>query len=98
MIATPTTTWRKQIMEEMEAWDESWDNVEATTLSDAELDNEFPDPGGVVPGEFSLPEQPHYTWTAIRVYFLVWAQHFGECYPMTASVPRHPCACEPEIL
>ena len=64
------TTWRKVITEEMEEWGDSWKNIVATTLSDAELYDEFPDPEGIVGGKFALPDLPNYTWTQTRVYFL----------------------------
>lgn len=59
------TTWREQITHEMGQHGESWDDVQACTLSDAELNAQFnPD--------FGWPEgKPFTVWTAQRVYFPV---------------------------
>jgi hypothetical protein len=74
------TTWRKEITTAMGSVDE-WENVEARTLSDEELDKEFDSGYGCSEGKaFTL-------WTKTRVYFpgvydgSEWAD----------SAPRHPC-------
>ena len=75
------TTWREQISDEMAKRGETWADVLACTLDDAELDRRFdPDFGGINGTPFTL-------WTVRRVYF-------PACYDggeWAASVPRHPC-------
>ena len=75
------TTWREEISAEMEKRGETWADVVACTLDDAELDRRFDaDFGGINGAPFTL-------WTTARVYF-------PGCYDggeWAASVPRHPC-------
>jgi hypothetical protein len=74
------TTWRKELTDTLTAHGETWDDVEAHTLTKKELDTEFdPGWGGTDGAPFTL-------WTAKRVYF-------PACYDgseWVASVPRHP--------
>ena len=75
-----TTTWRKQIEQEMERHGESFRQIFNCTLSDEELDREFDNGYGGTEGE------PFTLWTANRVYFPI-------CYDGAEwcdSVPRHP--------
>lgn len=65
MSNVPHTTWREEITETMTCFDESWGDVEACTLSDAELDEgiDFGNRGrGCDPKPFRL-------WTKETVYF-----------------------------
>ena len=74
------TTWREEISAEMEKRGETWADVLACTLSDAELDRRFDaDFGGINGTPFTL-------WTARRVYFPA-TYDGGE---WAASVPRFP--------
>lgn len=75
------TTWREEISAEMEKHGETWADVLACTLTDAELDRRFYAGFGGTNGT------PFTLWTARRVYF-------PACYDggeWAASVPRHPC-------
>jgi len=75
------TTWREEIGSEMEKRGETWADVVACTLTDAELDRRFYAGFGGINGT------PFTLWTARRVYF-------PGCYDggeWVASVPRHPC-------
>lgn len=74
------TTWRKQILHEMEERRESWGTVESCTLSDEELDVEFDAGYGGANGK------PFTLWTDDRVYFP--AVYDGAEW--VASVPRNP--------
>lgn len=79
-----TTTWREAIIEAMKVRGENWTDVEACTLTDAQLDVEFDDGYGCVNGKsFTL-------WTKRRVYFPVVYDGAEWC----ASVPRHPDGME----
>lgn len=74
------TTWRKSILDAMEANGESWGQVESCTLTDAELDVEFDsDYGGSNGKPFTL-------WTDNRVYFPV----VYDGAEWVGSVPRNP--------
>jgi len=75
-----STTWRELIAEEMEAWDESWENVVSCTLSDDGLDISFDNGYGIHEGK------PFTLWTAERVYFPV--EYDGAEW--VASVSRNP--------
>ena len=75
------TTWRKEIAEAMEESYDSWDNVVACTLSDAELDAEFNPSYGSNEGE------PFTLWTKSRVYFPV----VYDGAEWASSVSRNPC-------
>lgn len=57
------TTWRQEILDEMEAHGESWENVISCTLSGDGLDLEFYGGYGRESG------QPFTAWTRRRVYF-----------------------------
>lgn len=62
-----TATWRKLIVEQMTKHDETWDQVVASTLDDAQLDRKFYDGYG---GRY---DEPAWTlWTVSRVYFPVY--------------------------
>ena len=75
------TTWQKLISKSLKAANETWDDVEATTLTDEQKTQIFYDGYGGSKGvNFTL-------WTKNRVYFPViynGAQWVG-------SVARHPC-------
>jgi len=74
------TTWRKLITQEMQEHGDSWDAVEACTLSNKELDRRFDaDFGGTQGRAFTL-------WTKTRVYFPVQYDGAEWC----GSVSRHP--------
>jgi hypothetical protein len=78
----PNTSWRQLITEEMGRHGDSWEDVEATTLTDAVLDRPFYDGYGSQEGAaFTL-------WTDKRVYFPV--MYDGSEW--AASVPRNPNA------
>jgi len=74
-------SWHQLILEEMQQHEDSFDNVEFTTLTDAELNEKFYDGYGGIEGKaFTL-------WTKNRVYFPV-------CYDgaeWAKSCPRNPC-------
>ena len=75
-----TTTWRTEILAEMKRAGEEWADVEATTLTDEELDLPFNDGFGGTEG------LPFTLWTHARVYF-PWQYDGSEgC----TSVARHP--------
>jgi hypothetical protein len=74
------TTWRKEIAEEMKARGDDWANIEAATLSDAELDVEFDCGFGGSEGV------PFTLWTRTRVYFPIVYDGAEWC----GSVARHP--------
>jgi hypothetical protein len=77
-----TACWRKLITEEMRRQNDTWDDVEATTLTDETLDQLFDDGYGSENGvAFTL-------WTTRRVYFPV----MYDGAEWVASVPRNPCA------
>ena len=76
-----TITWREAIIEAMSYRLETWDDLEAVTLSNAELDEPFDDGFGLKEGK------PFTAWTVKSVYVPV-------CYDgaeWVAGVPRHPC-------
>lgn len=80
------TTWRKEITAEPESRGQGWYAIEATTLSESDLDEEFSVGWGSVSGRAFT------AWTADRVYFPI-------CYDgaeWVGSVPRNPCdeACQ----
>lgn len=56
-------TWRELITNEFECAGESWEDVVACTLSEAELDVEFNEGWGEAEGK------PFTLWTKKRVYF-----------------------------
>lgn len=75
-----TTTWRELISDALEAHKERWEDVEANTLTEAELDVKFDSGYG---GEEGIPFT---LWTANRVYFPI-------CYDgaeWVGSAPRNP--------
>lgn len=75
-----TTTWRKELSEALEQNSETWGDVEASTLSERQLDNQFdPGYGGAEGDAFTL-------WTKDRVYFP--AVYDGAEW--VAWVPRNP--------
>ena len=72
--------WRNAIAESMAFFNETWDDIEAITLSDEELDRQFDNGYGGTEGE------PFTIWTMSRVYF-------PACYDgreWVESVARHP--------
>jgi hypothetical protein len=73
-------TWRKLLAEVLAQNDESWSDIEATTLSDQQLDREFDAGYGGSEGD------PFTVWTAKRVYFP--AVYDGAEW--VAFVSRHP--------
>jgi hypothetical protein len=73
-------TWRELITEEMANNTAAWGDVEACTLTEAELDAEFNAGFGAIFGK------PFTLWTAWRVYFPVVYDGSESC----GSVPRHP--------
>lgn len=81
--------WRGMITQEMLKHGDSWDNLDASTINDAQLDNI----DGITIDEdedlHRLPSTRFTLWTASRVYFPV---HRGEYDggPILGSVPRHP--------
>ena len=57
------TTWRLELSFELEKNNESWEDVESTTLSEEDMDKEFSSGYGVLGGcAFTL-------WTKNKVYF-----------------------------
>jgi hypothetical protein len=76
------TTWRKEILSEMENHSESFSDVIGMTLSEQELDEVFDaGPGGHEGKAFTV-------WTETRVYFPV--VYDGKEW--AGSAPRHPCS------
>ena len=74
------TTWRKGLTSALENNGETWADVEAHTLTEAQLDTEFSNSFGEPMGDsFTL-------WTKARVYFP--ATYGGSEW--VADVPRHP--------
>lgn len=74
------TTWRIELTGELEAHGESWDDVEASTLTDEDLDRKFY-------SGFGGEEGCHFTvWTTNSVYF-PWCYDGAEG---VARVSRHP--------
>ena len=74
------TTWREQLVNEMKAFGETWDDMVYHTMTDEQLDKPFYDSYGGTNGD------PFTLWTHNRVYF-------PACYDgaeWIASVPRHP--------
>lgn len=69
-------TWRKKIRQEMDRRGESWVDLEACTLTDAELEREFGNDEG----------EPFTAWTQNRVYFPAYYDGYVWC----ASVSRRP--------
>lgn len=59
------TTWRIEITDTMKGCGDDWQNVEACTLSEEELDVEFDEGYGSTEGK------PFTVWTHDRVYFPV---------------------------
>lgn len=79
-MSKKSTTWRDELRSEMAEQGESFDDVEACTLSPEQLDAEFDDGFGGTQGE------PFTVWTRNRVYFPV-------CYDgaeWVGSVARNP--------
>jgi hypothetical protein len=74
------TTWRKEILNEMESHKETWDDVVSNTLTEQELDVEFNNGYGGTNGI------PFTLWTKNRVYFPV--QYDGSEW--VSSVSRNP--------
>jgi len=62
-MADELTTWRQLIADELEYQGETWAEVVACTLSDAELDEPFDAGFGRLNG------RPFTLWTRRRVYF-----------------------------
>jgi hypothetical protein len=57
------TTWRKELQVELKYQNESWEDIESSTMTDADLDRELDDGCGLHQGcAFTV-------WTARRVYF-----------------------------
>ena len=75
------TTWHRLIEKGLRLHEESWDDVEACTLTESELDVEFDDGWGGSSGK------PFTAWTADRVYFP--AVYDGSEW--ASSAPRNPC-------
>ena len=75
------TRWRTELSMAMESQGDSWDDVEGSTLTDGELDQEFNEGFGATEGV------PFTLWTKKRVYF-PWVYDGSEG---VASVPRNPC-------
>lgn len=75
------TTWRTEIGVHLDELGLDWSAVIATTLSDAELDEDFDDGYG---GEEGVPFT---AWTESWVLFP--AKYDGSEW--VASAPRHPC-------
>jgi hypothetical protein len=74
------TTWRAELLEERHNHDESFKDIESSTLSEDELDREFDSGFGGTEG------RPFTVWTKGRVYF-------PGCYDgleWVDSVSRHP--------
>ena len=74
------TTWRELIVKQLNSRNETWDDVEACTLSQEELLREFNPGHGVEEGS------PFTVWTKDRVYF-------PACYDgaeWVVSVARNP--------
>jgi hypothetical protein len=80
-------TWRKEILREMEKYGETWHEVEDCTMTDEQLDKNAEGEDG----DLEL-DNPSYTWTTKRVYFV----SVEECWNWITSVPRDPCDCKPE--
>ena len=79
-MRTQMTTWRKKIGQEMARRCETFENVVACTLSEAELDVEFD-------GGYGWPEGTAFTlWTEKRVYF---PAHY-DGFEWVESVSRNP--------
>ena len=76
------TTWRKEITSQMNENNETWDSVEACTLSQEELDIEFCDGFGSSNGK------PFTVWTKNFVYF----PGVYDGMEWVDSVPRNPCS------
>lgn len=80
MTRGTVTTWRSKLTDALHERGESWDDVVASTLSEADLDRPF-DAG------YGAPEGVPFTcWTRESVYF-------PACYDgmeWVASVARHP--------
>lgn len=74
------TTWRKELEEVFEAQGEWWDDIEASTLTDEQLDTEFDRGYGSTEGV------PFTVWTKNSVYF-PWCYDGAEG---VARVARHP--------
>jgi hypothetical protein len=74
------TTWRKQLIAAMEGYGEKLEDIDSSTLTDAQLDAEFDAGYGGIEGyEFTV-------WTKNRVYFP--ATYDGAEW--VASVSRNP--------
>lgn len=74
-------TWKEMITASLESANESWEDVEACTLTIGELNRSFDDGWGSPEGS------PFTLWTKNRVYFPI-------CYDgaeWVESVPRQPC-------
>lgn len=80
-MSKSTTTWRREITERMEQNGETWADLVACTLADADLDREFHDDFGACEG------RPFTLWTKRRVYFPV----VYDGAEWVRSVPRDPC-------
>lgn len=73
--------WKDLILEEMERHEESWGDIQYSTLTDEEAEGKFDSGYGLSEGVcFTL-------WTENRVYFP--AVYDGSEW--AESVPRHPC-------
>ena len=75
-----TTTWRKELSEAFACTGDTWEDIEASTLTEAELDAAFYSGYGGTDGA------PFTVWTKTRVYF-PW-QYDGS--KGVAWVSRHP--------
>ena len=58
-----TTTWRAELLGALAAHGETFEDIEATTLTDDDLDVRFDDGYGATEGK------PFTAWTKRRVYF-----------------------------
>jgi len=75
-----TTTWRKELEGALAGYGETFADIEAITLTDADLDVRFNDGYGAAEGK------PFTAWTKKRVYSPT--QYDGA--EAVASVSRHP--------
>lgn len=75
-------TWRRLISRVLENNGETWEDVEHSTLTEAEYDEKFDNGYGGTEG------CPFTVWTKNRVYFP--AQYDGSEW--CDSVPRNPCS------
>ena len=79
-----TETWRELITEELDKQNERWIDIEAITLSDAELDKPFDSGFGGEEGK------PFTAWTLKRVYFPICYDGSEWCGSVSRIIDNQP--------